>query len=92
MDADDAARNVDIGHGRVLADHLSTEDPSIKRNGAGGVRSPDDVFESFDVHGRELTDVSHSGNEEMVFVPQPKKYCAQRLGSFDAALDARAKL
>jgi hypothetical protein len=65
MNADNAASNFDIGHGRILPDHLSAEDRGVEGDGAGGISCPDDVFESFDVHGREMTDVRLSGNEEM---------------------------
>jgi hypothetical protein len=69
MDAGDASGNLDVGHGGILADDLPSEDRGIKGNGTGRVRSPDDVFEAFHIHAREVTDVPDSGNEEMVFRP-----------------------
>jgi hypothetical protein len=67
MDTNDAVTDLYIRHGRVLPDNLSAKDRGVEGDGAGGVRGPDDVFESFDVHGRQLTDVRRSENEEMAF-------------------------
>ncbi len=77
MDADDAASNFDVGHGWVLPDHLSVEDRGVEGNGAGGISCPDDVFESFDVHWRELTGDRHSGNNEIVF-PHAISHCSPK--------------
>ena len=67
MDADDAVADFDIGHRWILPDDLPAEDRGVEFHRSSRVRSPDDVFESFDVHGRDLTDVWRSGNEEMAF-------------------------
>jgi len=51
MDTNDAVTDLDIGHRWILPDYFPAKDRGVEGNGAGRVRSPDDVFESFDVHG-----------------------------------------
>ena len=67
MYPNDAVTDLDISHGGILTDDPPSEDGGIEFHGTGGIRCPDDVFESFDVHSRQLTDVRRSENEEMAF-------------------------
>jgi len=62
MDTDDAITDLNIGDGRILPDHLSAKDGCIELHGPNGVGRPDDVFESFDLHGLKFAPRSILGN------------------------------
>jgi len=50
MDADDAIADFNVGDGGILSNHFSTKDGGVEPDGSDHIGSPDDVFESFDVH------------------------------------------
>lgn len=50
VDTDDAVGDLDLSDGGVLSDDFGSKDLSVKGDGAVGVRSPDDVFQAFNLH------------------------------------------